>query len=79
MAFNVWIIHICITKVGMIYIEINVLRMGNEQLLNNLEEGVVIQEESTTEIKFLNTAAKHLLMGRQCTTDDTNVLLLDQS
>ena len=29
-AFLCWIIHICITKVGMIYIETNVLRMGNE-------------------------------------------------
>ena len=41
-AFNCWIIHMAITKFGMYLIEAEILRNGNEKLLNNLEEGVVI-------------------------------------
>ena len=41
-----WIIHISIVKFNLIYIEAEVLREGNEQLLNNLEEGVIIVEEA---------------------------------
>ena len=41
-SFNLWICHICITKVGMIFVEAEILRQGNEELLNNLEEGVII-------------------------------------
>ena len=35
------------TKVGMIYCEAEILRTGNEELLNNLEEGVVILENES--------------------------------
>ena len=37
--------------------------MGNEELLNNLEEGVIIQHQDTNEIVFLNTAAQKF---KQC-------------
>ena len=36
------------------------MRIGNEQLLDNLEEGVVIQNEETKEIIFINEAAKRI-------------------
>ena len=36
------------------------MRIGNEQLLDNLEEGVVIQNEETNEIIFINEAAKRI-------------------
>ena len=39
--------HLVITKVGFIYVESEILREGNEQLLNNLEEGVMIIEEQS--------------------------------
>jgi hypothetical protein len=47
---NLLIIHIIVTKVGMIYIEAEVLREGNEQTLNNLEEGVIIVDEKDLQI-----------------------------
>ena len=36
----------------MIAVEAEILRSGNEQLLNNLEEGVIIQREEGPEIVF---------------------------
>ena len=59
-SFNLWVCHICITKVGMIFVEAEILREGNEQLLNDLEEGVVIQHLDTHEILFVNKAAKKI-------------------
>ena len=41
-AVLIWICHLFITKAGMIFVEVEVLRDGNEQLLNNLEEGLII-------------------------------------
>jgi len=35
-----------------------ILRQGNEQLLNNLKEGVVIIEEESGIVSFVNNAAK---------------------
>ena len=40
-------LHVIITKVGMIYVEAEILRTGNEELLNSLEEGVVILENKS--------------------------------
>ena len=41
-AFNCWVVHMAITKFGLYLIEAEILRNGNEHLLNNLEEGVLI-------------------------------------
>ena len=59
-AFFVWICHICIVKVGMIFVEAEILRTGNEQLLDDLEEGVIIQKDETNEILFMNKAIQKL-------------------
>jgi len=40
------------------YAEAEILRKGNEQLLNNLKEGVVIIEEASGLVTFVNEAAK---------------------
>ena len=37
-------------KVGMIFIDAEVLREGNNQVLNNLEEGVIILKEDDFQI-----------------------------
>ena len=55
--FNMFIMHWVITKMGFLYIEAEVLRSGNDQLLDNLEEGVVIVEETTNDILYYNNAA----------------------
>ena len=54
-----WIImiHLVITKVGMVYIESEVLREGNDQTLDNLDEGVVILDEKEMKIRYYNKAA----------------------
>ena len=44
---NCWVVHIAITLVGWRVVEANILRQGNDQILNNLEEGVVIQSQET--------------------------------
>jgi uncharacterized membrane protein len=44
--------HLVITKVGMIYIDAEVLREGNDQTLDNLEEGVIILDERDLQIQF---------------------------
>ena len=41
-AMNMLFIHIIITKVGMLYADTEVLRSGNDQLLDDLEEGIVL-------------------------------------
>jgi len=40
------------------YAEAEILREGNEKLLNNLKEGVVIIEENSRLVTFVNKAAK---------------------
>ena len=50
-------IHLVITKVGMVYTEAEVLRQGNDQTLDNLDEGVVILDEKEMKIRYYNKAA----------------------
>ena len=59
-SLSIWIIHIIITQVGMIFVEAEVLRTGNEQVLDNLEEGVIIQNKDTHKVVFINKAAKRM-------------------
>ena len=50
--------HIILEWIGMIFVKSESIRIGNENLLNGLEEGVVILDEDTTNVHFLNKAAK---------------------
>ena len=43
-----------------LYIELDILRDGNDQLLNNLQEGVFIVEHKTGKVLFKNKAARKL-------------------
>ena len=56
-CLNMFIMHWVITKMGFLYVEAEVLRSGNDQLLDNLEEGVIIVEETTNDILYYNNAA----------------------
>ena len=38
----IWFMHMCFVQVGMYYVEAEILRIGHDQLLDNLEEGVII-------------------------------------
>lgn len=53
-------IHLVVTKVGMIYVETEVLKNGNEKLLNTLTEGVIIFRGDRKDVIFTNTKAKRL-------------------
>ena len=44
-TLNMFIIHWIITKIGFLFIDAEMLRLGNDALLDNLEEGVIILEE----------------------------------
>ena len=74
----VWVAHLSLAKCGMIYCEAEVLRDGNEQLLNNLEEGVMILEEDTPNILFLNQAAKKFQSRKKENSDFFEMSLLDE-
>ena len=57
---NLYVIHLFITWVGMIFVEAETLRDGNEALLSNLKEGVVIVDELTNSIECINKAARDM-------------------
>ncbi len=50
LALTLSFYHLVITKVGMVYIDAEVLREGNTETLDNLEEGVIILGEADLEI-----------------------------
>ena len=50
LAMTLAFYHLVITKVGMVYIDAEVLREGNTETLDNLEEGVIILDEVDLEI-----------------------------
>ena len=49
--------HWIVTKIGFLFIESEVLRKGNEQLLDGFDEGVIVLEEKSNNILFYNAAA----------------------
>ena len=57
-TFNILSMMIILRKVGMIYIDAEVLREGNDATLNNLEEGVIILKTDDLQIQFQNKAAE---------------------
>ena len=57
--------HLILTKVGMIFIDAEVLREGNTDTLDNLEEGVIILDETDLQIQFENKAAQTCKGNRQ--------------
>ena len=54
-------VHLAISKVGMKLVEAEILRKGNDKVLNDLEEGVIIQKCDTKEILFQNIASRKIL------------------
>ena len=52
--------HLVITQVGLIFVEAEILHIGNEQLLNNFEEGIIIYSQDTREALFANKAVMAL-------------------
>ena len=42
----------------MIFVDSEIVRVGNDQILNNLKEGVVILHEKSDQVVFANNAAE---------------------
>ena len=70
LSFGLFLVNLLVKKVGQIFVESEVLKQGNTQLLDNLEEGVIILEDQTFETVFINEAAKKFQLGRS-TNDST--------
>ena len=49
--------HLVMTLFGKYFVHSEVLRMGNDSILDGLEEGVIIKDELTDEIIYINKAA----------------------
>ena len=58
LSMGMLFIHVTISKVGMLYAETEVLRSGNDQLLDNLEEGIVLFDEAKKDIIYYNMASE---------------------
>ena len=56
--FNMFVIHMITTACGMLFVDAELLRVGNDALLNGLDEGVIIIDEGTGKVTFLNSAAE---------------------
>ena len=50
--------HLWLQVAGWMFTEVEILRMGNNSILNNIDEGVVIIDEKSNVVQFVNSAAK---------------------
>ena len=50
--------HCFLSMSSLLYAEADMLRKGNERILDEFEEGVVILEEGTGNVAFSNKSAK---------------------
>ena len=68
---NLLLCHYVITSVGLLYVTTETMNTSNEQLLNNLNEGVVINDSASGKLLFANKAATRLseLHGNQLRAD----------
>lgn len=57
-AMFCWTFHMVLSLFGKYYVEAEILRKGNDELLDNLEEGVLIRDVSTSQVIFINESAK---------------------
>lgn len=54
--------RLLIQTLGYLYVEAEIMRKGNEVILNNLKEGVIIIEEETNQVTFVNEKAAKVFM-----------------
>ena len=54
------IAYIIITSAGLLFVEAEILRYGNEHILDSLQEGVIIMSEDNSEVHYLNRAARKI-------------------
>ena len=67
--------HVAVTSAGLLFVEAEILRCGNENILDSLQEGVIILSEDASEMHYLNRAARNItfnLMGSDIDLADNN-------
>ena len=69
------IVQIIYSNYWELYLDAEILRSGNSQLLNNLEEGVFILCPGSSEIIFSNKAARKLTRNEQLPTHPSVAIL----
>lgn len=60
MTLYVFLVHLLVTKLGFIFVRGEILSHGNDILLDNLDEGVVIFQENKKDVVFVNASAQRL-------------------
>ena len=72
---NIFFIHWIVTKTGFLYIDAEVLHHGNEHILDNLEEGIVILEQESKAVMYYNVAAAGPQAGKKFANDKFSSVL----
>ena len=60
LGISLWLIHLVVTSVGMTLVNAQILNEGNEQLLNNSDQGILIFDQHSEELMFANKAVSKL-------------------
>ena len=58
--FNFFMINIATNLLGLLFVKAEILRGGNVNLLNEMREGIIIMDQETGVVLFVNKAAKAL-------------------
>ena len=74
---NIFFIHWIVTKTGFLYIDAEVHHHGNEHILDNLEEGIVILEQDSKAVMYYNVAATGPQAGKKIANDKFSSVLLN--
>ena len=80
-ALVITLMHILFNKMGLLFVDSEILRTGNDQLLNDLEEGVIILKEDSKKVLFVNKAASKLLIDINMTkeVEDRSQVCIDMT
>jgi len=77
LLFNSTFAHLMLTWGGKLFVKAEILREGNEELLNNLKEGVFIIAEDSGIVLFLNEAAKKFNIRLNCNFSMSQIGVID--
>ena len=69
--------HIAISYIGLLYAKSEIMRDGNDQVLNSLKEGLFVIDEAKGRMRFINKAGYDILKENYLTSasrlsDDTH-------
>ena len=56
--FNLFLIYVGGNLIGLLFVEAELLRIGTKQLLNEMSEGVIIMDQESGIVLFVNSSAK---------------------